>query len=216
MVDDRNALRRPIGFVHVVRRQEHGDALGFIEVPDVRPQLIPRLRIQSERRLVEKQDSRRVKQTACNLEPAFHPARKLLHRSVAPIPQLEQLEQQLDPFTPNLARHVIQHAVQVHVLVGGQLVVEARILEHDPEPPARVERTRHRIEAIKAHRSAGGMQQRRQHLDRRGLAGAVRSQKGEHFARVDVERHAVNGAQLAKCLDEVLYSNHLPSSPGIP
>ena len=46
------------------------------------------------------------------------------------------------------ARHVVEHAVQVHVLVGGQLLVEARILKDDAEPPPHLGRVRQRIEAV--------------------------------------------------------------------
>src|SRR5437588_12516691 len=60
VVDHRDAIRHTVGFVHVVRREEHGDALGLIETADVGPHLITALWIEAERRLVQKQHLRRV------------------------------------------------------------------------------------------------------------------------------------------------------------
>ena len=44
-------------------------------------------------------------------------------------------------FRRRLARHAVDEAVEVQVLVDGQPVVEARLLEHDAEIAPRVERT---------------------------------------------------------------------------
>ena len=46
----------------------------------LRPELIAALRIETQRRLVEKQDLRRVQKAAGDLEPPLHPAGELLHR----------------------------------------------------------------------------------------------------------------------------------------
>ena len=49
------------------------------------------------------------------------------------IPQLEELQQDFRALLPHLTRHVIERAVQLHVFPGGQVLVEAWILKHDPE-----------------------------------------------------------------------------------
>ena len=111
--------------------------------------------------------------------------------------------------TRTRARHVIEHAVQLHVLVGGQLAVEARILEDDAEAAAHLDAaasTGSRPSSVIA--AARRPQQRRQHLDRRGLAGAVRAEEREDLAGAHVERHAVDGAHVAERLDEVFDVNH--------
>ena len=56
--------------------------------------------------------------------------------------------------------------------------------------------------------AAVGPQQRRQHLDSRGLAGAVRAEESEDLAGGDVEGHAVDGLHLAEFLDQVVDANH--------
>ena len=76
VIDDRDPVRDAVRFVHVVRREKDGHAFGFVQMLDVRPELIAALRIEAERRLVEKQNLRRVQQAARDLQPPFHPARE--------------------------------------------------------------------------------------------------------------------------------------------
>ena len=46
------------------------------------------------------------------------------------------------------ARDAVEHAVQVHVLVRGQLLIQAGILEDDPEPAPDIRGVRDRIETV--------------------------------------------------------------------
>src|SRR5206468_599500 len=64
VVDHGDTVRDAIGFVHVMRREKHRDPLGLVEVADEGPHLIAALRIEAERRLVEKQHLRGVQQPA--------------------------------------------------------------------------------------------------------------------------------------------------------
>ena len=76
VVDDRHAVAQPLGFVHVVRRQQHGAAGGANLANDL-PQLPPRLRIEPRRRLVEEQQLRIADQRAGHGQPLLLPAREL-------------------------------------------------------------------------------------------------------------------------------------------
>ena len=84
--------------------------------------------------------------------------------------------------TRSFARHVIENAVDLHVLAGGQVAVEAGILKDDAEALADLVLVRARIEAVQFDRAAGGAQQCGQHLDGGGFAGAVRAEEGEDLA----------------------------------
>src|SRR5882762_1460892 len=79
VVDHGNAVGDPVGFVHVMGREEYRDALGLVEVADEGPHLIAALRIEAERRLVEKQHLRAVQQPAGDLEAAFHATGERFH-----------------------------------------------------------------------------------------------------------------------------------------
>src|SRR5207249_4597654 len=57
MIDDSHAVTEPLGFVHVVRREHHDAAGGFVAA-DYVPKLPPRLRIEAGRRLVQEEELR--------------------------------------------------------------------------------------------------------------------------------------------------------------
>ena len=87
VIDDGDAMRHAVGFLHVVSGQEHGDMLLFVQLLDVRPELVAGLRIEAERGLVEEDDFRRVQQAAGDFQAPLHAAGELFHRIVAAIPQ---------------------------------------------------------------------------------------------------------------------------------
>ena len=70
------------------------------------------------------------------------------------------------------------------------------------------------IETVDAHGAARRLEQRRQHLDRRRLAGAVRAEEREDLAGLDLERHVVDGAdgfvglRVAEDLAQALHFDH--------
>src|ERR1700686_5438732 len=102
------------------------------------PELVSRLGIQPNGRLVEKNDSGRVQQASGDLQAPLHSARQLLYGIVAPVPEFKHIQQKRDSVVAKLPRHLIEHAVEIQVLVGSQLVVEARVLEDDSETFARL------------------------------------------------------------------------------
>src|SRR5262249_8281020 len=88
-------------------------------------------------------------------------------------------------------------AVQLETVGGGQVPPELILLPHD-QREATAERvgTLPRHEAKDAGGAAGGVDQTRQHLEGRRLAGAVGAEKGDHLARFDREVDAINGPNL--------------------
>src|SRR3954469_25508184 len=191
-----------------MRGEEHGDAFGFVQMLDVGPQLITALRVESKRGLVEKQDLRGVQEPPRNLESPFHPAGKRFHEPLAAIPQLKQFQQAFDALDSRSPRNVIEHAVQLEVLVGRQVAVEARVLKYDPEPPPHVVWMLTRIDAVERNRPARRRQQRGQHLDGRRLAGAVGPEEREDLPFGNVERDVIDGFHLAERLDQIMNVNH--------
>ena len=93
VVDDADAVGDAVGLVHVMGGQEDGDALGFVELFDVSPELVAALRIEAERGLVEEEDLRRVQEAAGDFETPLHAAGELLDLIVAALPEFEELEQ---------------------------------------------------------------------------------------------------------------------------
>src|SRR5213596_2540416 len=204
VVDYGDAVGHAIRFVHVVGGEEHGDALAVPEVAHVGPHLIAALRIEAERRLVEKQYLRCVQQPTGDLETAFHATGERLHQVIAPLPQLEHPQQGFTPLPPGVPRHVVQHPVDVHVLPRRELAVETRVLEHDAEALADCSPMRGDVESVELERAGRRTQQGGEHLDGRGLPGAVRPEERENLPGPDVEGNVVDGYDVAERLDDVL------------
>ena len=59
LVHDRDSIAKDLGLIEVVRGQEDRGSAG-LDASDELPEIAPRLRVQSRRRLVEKQDLRLV------------------------------------------------------------------------------------------------------------------------------------------------------------
>jgi len=89
VIDHGDPRCRPVRFIHVVCSQENSDTFGPVEIPDVRPQLVAALRIETQCRFIEKQDPGRMEQAAGDFEPPLHATREPLHAIVSAIPQLE-------------------------------------------------------------------------------------------------------------------------------
>ena len=74
VIDNRDAMRDAIGLLHVVRGQEYGDALFFVELFRLRPELVAGLRVEAQSRLIEKDDFRDVQQAAGDFQTSAHAA----------------------------------------------------------------------------------------------------------------------------------------------
>src|ERR1700730_8660804 len=96
-----------------------------------------------------------------------------------------------------------------HVLPGCQILVQTRILEDDAKALSYFVAMDGGIESVQLERSAGGLQQGREHFYRGGLAGAVWSEKRKDLPALDLEGNVVYRYKLTKTLHEIFYSYHL-------
>ena len=92
VVHDDEPVAQLLGLVHVVRRDDEGDALA-LEPEQPVPQHVSRLRVEPGGRLVEEQHLGVVHEAARDGEPALHPARQRLDPVVAALGELGELEQ---------------------------------------------------------------------------------------------------------------------------
>src|SRR5690349_2129060 len=90
--------------------------------------------------------------------------------------------------------------MKAHQLAGGQRVVEPAVLGEEANACAR----RAAADRLAEHLGVAlvGRDEGQQHLDRRGLAGAVRSEEAEDLSGIDGERQVIDGKRLAKRLAE--------------
>jgi hypothetical protein len=122
-------------------------------------------------------------------------------RSAAPV-RPTRAQQLRGPLLALALAQPVKPALQPQVLAGGQVRVERRLLER------RADRAPHRgtllddVVARDEGRARGRRQQRRQHVDRRRLSGAVRAQEAVDLARLDAQVDAVDRFDVLELADE--------------
>ncbi len=185
-VDDADAVGQRVGLLEVLRGQEDGHALVAGEPCDLLPERRARLRVEARRRLVEKQDPRPVQQRERQVEAPLHAARVAGHAPVGGLGETDALEQLVAP--PRGARAFgmpCRPGLQPQVLAPGQHRVERDLLERRADRRAHGRALAQDVVAGDAGAAGGRRQQRREHLDRRRLAGAVRPEEPVDLAGLD-------------------------------
>ena len=86
VIDNGDAVRDAFGFVHVVGGEKDSSPLRLIEVLDVGPEQVAALRIETQRRLIEEQNSRRMQQAPGDFKAALHATGEGLYIAVAAVP----------------------------------------------------------------------------------------------------------------------------------
>ena len=78
VIDDGDAVAQAIGFIHVVRGDQHGEMAGISEVVEHLPHRDAGDRIEPGGRLIEKEDPRIMNQASRDLKTAPHSTRECL------------------------------------------------------------------------------------------------------------------------------------------
>src|SRR5579864_1966060 len=81
MIDNGETVAEALGFIHVMRGEQHGAAIALKDANDL-PELSAALRIQARRWLVEKENFRIAHQRGGDREALALPARQLAHPGV--------------------------------------------------------------------------------------------------------------------------------------
>jgi len=141
MVDDAYPVGL-FGLLQVVGGQEDRRPVFVADLSEVVPQRAPAERIETRGRLVEEQDPGPVHEAADDLELALHPAGERLQRLEDLIAQTHDLGQVLHALAV-FARHgAIERAIAVDAVDGDveadvflarEMLVDARVLEDDPD-----------------------------------------------------------------------------------
>ena len=131
MVHDRDVVAEPVGLVHVVRRDEHGELALLLDVAQHLPHRHARHRIEAGGRLVEKEHARLVDEPARDLHAPPHAAREILDLLVGPLRQLDRLEQFADEAVAALARHAVELRVDEQILAHAEFEIARHRLRND-------------------------------------------------------------------------------------
>ena len=99
--------------------------------------------------------------------------------------------------------------MKVQVLRAGQPIVEARVLKDDADRLADQVRPHDHVVTVDDGGPRRRPQHRAEHVDRRRLARAVRPEKAEDLALMNLEFHAGDGDKLAEFANELTGFNRV-------
>ena len=205
LVDDRDAVRQLVGLLEVLGGEEDRDAVVAREPLDLLPQRAAALRVETGRGLVEEEDPRPVHERERQVEPPLHAARVAAHLAVGRVRVRPTRSSSAAPRAARSApRQAVERGLELHVLGAGEERVERGLLERRPDRGAHPGSLVDHVVAGHARAARRGRQQRGEHVDGRGLAGAVGAQEAEDLAGRDLDVDAVNRARaLLELADEV-------------
>src|SRR6185503_13888616 len=221
LVDDADAVGL-FRLFEVVRRQEDRRPARPPHLAKVLPQRAAGGDIEPGGRLVEEQDLRIVQQAAHDLELPSHTAGERLDRLVDVARDPQQARELLD-LRSIAARHEriggrvrkdpVENRVKANVFLGGQVLIEARPLEDDPDLPTHSTCLADDVAAVDRRTAARRRKRRGQDRDRRRLPCPVRPEQNKELAGLHLEGDAVDGVRLGLLvpLDEILDADHRPS-----
>ena len=198
VIHDRDAVAELVGFVHVMRRQQNGQARGFLQFGDHFPHRRARHRVEAGGRLVEEHDFGRVHQAARDFQAPAHSARKTADQFVGKFRQADGFQQLRDQSLALGARQSVELGVDHHVFARGQLRIGRERLRDHANGVADAVGIRDHVVPAHFGRSRGGRRQRRHHANQRRFSRAVRPQQAEDFPGVHREAHFLHGHEIAK------------------
>ena len=130
---------------------------------------------------------------ARQIESALHPARVAADFAIGRVRQPDTGNQLVGTLVAFAARERLQRCLQAKMLTSGQQRVERGLLEGGADRGAHVRALGDDVVARHPGRARSGRQKRRQHVNRRRLAGAVRPEEAVDLSRGDAEIDSVHG-----------------------
>src|SRR5437773_2401452 len=207
MVDDAKPIGEPVGFLHVLGRQEDCHAL-LVETADVLPHSCPVLRIESRRRLVEEQHLRMRNEGHREIEALPHPARVRPGAAVRGVLQVNRLQQLRNSLLSFPLREMVQRALEAQVLSARELVIDSDLLGRIPNDLAYGGGILVHVDTVHDRGSGRLLDERRDHFDRRRLARAVRAEESKDFPAANREGNSIDRTDVRiEDLGEILDLN---------
>ena len=159
-------------------------------------------RIDAGERLVEQHVARPRRQRAGDLDAAALAARQRDGRRLAQARDVEFLEQRVEiGVAPAAVRlHHFEH--RADIVLDIEAAEDRGLLRQiaDAEPRALVHRQRGDVVAVELDAAAVGLDQAGDHVEHRGLAGAVRPEQADRLAAPHIERDALDHHAAAEAL----------------
>ena len=182
--DDADLAAQRLGVRQDVRAEEHG-AAAIAQAEHELPHVAAAERVETGHRLVEEDDVGPVENRLGNADALHHALGVRAQAQAALLAQADIVEHGRNPGPSLRRRYAEQPAEVVEQFLGGQVVVEGRVLGQETEAPFHTQIADRTAED--AGVATGGEDQLHQQLDCRALAGAVGAEKAEDLALVDLQ-----------------------------
>ncbi len=206
VVDDDHPLAQGLDVGHVVARQQHRRARPLVVLGEERADPLLGGDVEPDRRLVEEQHRRPMQEGAADLGLHPLPERQVADRLGDQVAEVEELDQLVAHLHELGARQAVDGSDQLERVEGGQVPLElVPVAHHHRDPAQEVALALRRRVAQHPCLARRRVQQAGQHLERRGLAGAVGTEEADDLAGGDLEADPVDRLDLARLApDEAL------------
>jgi hypothetical protein len=202
-VDHGDALGELVGFLEVLRGEQHRGAL-VDELADHVPELVAAREVEAGRRLVEEEHRGLRHERRRDVEAPAHAAGVRAQGAVGRIAEREAPQQLVGPGGDGRSRQLAEDAHHAQVLAPGEVRVDRGVLAGEADAPPHGVGLAHHVATEHLGAARVGVQDGGQHPNRRGLAGAVGPEQTEHRAFRHLEVDAVEGRQVAVALRQPL------------
>ena len=186
-----------------MRHQDGGEAQRALQALDLDLHVEPQVAVEGGKRLVEKQDRRFDGKRAGKRHALLLAAGELTRQALAKAAELDDVEEARDPGQDVRPPHAAGAQPIGHVLRHGH-VREQRIVLEDDADVALISRQMVDGGAVDPDTPRGLADEARDDAEQGGFATTRRPQQGHDLARLDGERHTVDGERLAIADGQVL------------
>ena len=121
------------GFIDRVRNEDDCHAIGYPQRLEIKPQLLPRQRVERAKRFVHEQHGRPVKERTGNGGPLLHPSRQFERIAVVKIFQADRGEEQSRTLAVFRRIKATQFGLQHDVAKGRAPIDKRRLLKDDAD-----------------------------------------------------------------------------------
>mmetsp|Transcript_23364 Transcript_23364/g.55525 ORF Transcript_23364/g.55525 Transcript_23364/m.55525 type:complete len:246 (+) Transcript_23364:1539-2276(+) len=198
-VGDVDQLMAALGLVHVMRRDQHRDALAG-EQMDLVPELAPRLGVDAGRGFVQQQQARPVQQAGGEREALLPAAGQRAGQLPLPAGQAQALQRAIHRVVT--VRHREQPGDEVEVLADGEVVVEPELLRHIADLALDGLALAAEIQAQHLAFTGVRRQQAAEHAQRGGFTAAVGAEEADDAAGADLQVDRIDHLAAAIGLGE--------------
>jgi hypothetical protein len=141
-----------------------------------------------------------------DVEPTVHAPGERLCPSISDLDEVDACQRGCDLVAPLVAAQTAQPREVRQVLPHRELRVQGERLGHDTHQPLRANGIA--FDGVAAHADATSIRAREasDHLQHRGLAGTVRPEQTVDLTGAYVERHVVDGGEVAEALHQAVHA----------